>query len=158
MGHMTTTSPTPLTKNSTIIVGLDGSEHSANALRWAANYAKVTGARLHAISAWHFPDTYGWSGPLPAEYNPEGDAKTILDEEIETVLGSEPGVEVIATTRQGHPAEVLAEASREASLLVVGCRGRGEFAGMLLGSVSRYLTAHAHCPVVVVRDGTDAAR
>jgi nucleotide-binding universal stress UspA family protein len=55
---------------------------------------------------------------------------------------------------EGHPAPLLVEASRGAALLVVGSRGHGEFAGMLLGSVSEHCVSNAHSPVVVVRDGT----
>ena len=139
-----------------IVVGLDGSKRSKEALRWAADYARLTGTKLHAIAAWYVPGTYGWAA-LPSDWTPEIDAKKMVEAELAEVLGSDPGVEVSTAVEQGHPAQVLAEASKHASLIVVGSRGRGEFAGMLLGSVSRFLTSHAHCPVVIIRDDVEVA-
>ena len=76
---------------------------------------------------------------------------------MDDVLGSDRKMKVTLTVTEGHPGMVLSTASRGAELLVVGSRGHGAFAGMLLGSVSEYCAAHAACPVVVVRDGDDQA-
>lgn len=126
-----------------VVVGVDGSSSSKSALVWGARQARLTHVPLLIVTCWHFRTSYGWPGP-----------KVMLEEIVEEVLGSQPGVELRMSVQEGHPAPVLTEQSKSASLLVVGSRGRGEFAGMLLGSVSAFLTTHAHCPVVVVRDGT----
>ena len=76
----------------------------------------------------------------------------MLDGALETFRAAHSGVPVQPVAVQGHPAPVLVEASRGADLLVVGSRGHGEFAGMLLGSVSQYCVTQAHCPVLVFRD------
>jgi nucleotide-binding universal stress UspA family protein len=70
------------------------------------------------------------------------------------VLGDISTRDVTVQVLEGHPALQLTEASRHASLLVVGCRGHGEFAGMLIGSVSGFVSTHSHCPVVVIRGET----
>jgi nucleotide-binding universal stress UspA family protein len=70
---------------------------------------------------------------------------------IGQVMGEHPGISVQATIVEGRPAMVLVEASERADLLVVGSRGHGEFAGMLLGSVSEHCVTNAHCPVLVLR-------
>ncbi len=134
-----------------IVVGIDGSASSKAALRWAAQYAKLTGLPIAAVTVWSFPVSWGWSPPWPQEFSPEQNARAVLEETISEVLGAGPGVAVEILVLEGHPAPVLVEQSRSAELLVVGSRGHGEFFGMLLGSVSEFLTAHAHCPVVVVR-------
>jgi nucleotide-binding universal stress UspA family protein len=82
---------------------------------------------------------------------PRTDALSLLDELVAGLAGQAAGVEVRTSVEEGHPAEVLIERSKEADLLVVGSRGHGGFAGMLLGSVSHHLVAHASCPVVVLR-------
>lgn len=135
-----------------VVVGVDGSPSSKAALAWAARFATMADVPLTVIAAWRYPPNYGWSPPFPEEWNPETDARTMLDHEVKEVLGSEPGITLTTLVLEGPPAQVLTESSSAASLIVVGSRGRGEFAGMLLGSVSEFLTAHAHCPVVVVRD------
>lgn len=139
-----------------VLVGVDGSTQSKKALAWAVQYARVTGAPLTALLAWHLPTDYGWSIPLPENWSPEADARAMLEQDVKEVLGTEPGASLTMTVVEGNPARVLTDASSAASLLVVGSRGRGQFAGMLLGSVSEFLVTHAHCPVVVVRDGTEA--
>lgn len=138
-----------------VVVGIDGSERSKSALRWAAQYARVAGMPLHVLVAWHMPPSYGWAPAVPEDWNPETDATSLLEAEITEVLGADPGVDVRRSVVEGHPAQVLTDESKSASVVVVGSRGRGEFAGMLLGSVSAFVTTHAHCPVVVVRDGTE---
>lgn len=140
-----------------VLVGVDGSEPSQAALRWAAHYAERTGQPLHVVLAWHVPTDYGWSLPPPGDWNPEADASATLEREVAEVLGPDAGDEVTLTTIEGPAAQVLIEESRKASVVVVASRGHGQLAGMLLGSVSGHLTAHAHCPVVVVRDEGPAA-
>ncbi len=76
-------------------------------------------------------------------------AETMLDK----VAADHPEVTIDLTVEEGHPAPVLVTASKGASLLVVGSRGHGEFAGMLIGSVSEHCVTNAHCPVLVLRDG-----
>ena len=99
--------------------------------------------------------TFGWSPPLPEGFDPATDMTVALARAVAEVLGPDPGIEVSSEIIEGHPQVVLTEQSRNASLIVVGCRGHGEFAGMLLGSVSEFLTTHAHCPVVVIRERED---
>jgi hypothetical protein len=76
-------------------------------------------------------------------------------ESSKEVSGLEPEVPVRPLVTEGHAAEVLLRASKGADLLVVGSRGHGGFASAMLGSVSLYCVLHAHCPVVVVRDGRE---
>lgn len=138
-----------------VVVGVDGSAPSKEALSWAARYARLAGEPLHVLVAWRLPPSYGWEGPYPADWDPEAEAKAAGESAVREVLGGEERSTFSLEVVEGHPARVLTDASKRAVLVVVGSRGRGEFAGMLLGSVSEFLTAHAHCPVVVVRDGAE---
>ena len=137
-----------------IVVGVDGSDASLDALRWADQQARVTGNTLHVITTWEFPSSYGYAVVWSGEVSLEDDARRTLKESIEKVIdaGSRESV-MITSVIEGHPGPVLCKASTTASLLVVGSRGHGEFAGMLLGSVSEFLTTHSECPVVIVRYG-----
>jgi nucleotide-binding universal stress UspA family protein len=134
-----------------IVVGVDGSEESREALRWAAHQAKLTGASLKAVTAWEIPTMVGWAPVFPVDYDPESLAGRILDEAILAVLGSHPDVTVERVVTEGHPAPLLIAAAAGADLLVVGSRGHGEFAGMLIGSVSEHLVSRSPCAIVVVR-------
>ena len=134
-----------------VLVGLDGSPPSRRALEWAAAQAELMGATLWVISTWEWPTAYGWSMPIPSDYDPTRETTHVMDEVLAPVRAAHTGLVIRADALEGHPAPVLVEASRDADLLVVGCRGHGEFAGMLLGSVSEHCAAHAHCPVVIVR-------
>jgi nucleotide-binding universal stress UspA family protein len=138
-----------------IVVGVDGSPPSCEALRWAARQAKLTGASLQVITCWEFPVSYGWAPPYPADFDPAEDARRTLEVTVAEVLGKDPGLAIEMTVAQGHPAPVLLNAGRGASLLVVGSRGHGGFTGMLLGSVSEHCVTHAPCPVTVVRGAGD---
>ena len=146
---MTSTEAAP---RHTIVVGVDGSESSNGALRWAAQQAMRTDAALEVMMTWEWPSSYGWSFPLPAEYDPAADAQRLLDGVIAELRESHPNLDIRARVVEGHPAPTLVEASRGADLLVVGSRGHGEFAGMLLGSVSEHCVTNAHCPVLVFRE------
>jgi len=132
-----------------VVVGVDGSPASKDALRWALRYARVTGTTVRAVTAWHYPYSFAWMA-LP-EVDLEGGTQRALKETIDEVAAAYPDVAVNPEVVEGVPPSVLITAARDAELLVVGSRGHGAFAGMLLGSVSQHCVHHATCPVVVVR-------
>jgi len=135
-----------------IVVGIDGSDESKDALRWALRLAPTVGSRIDVVTAWHMPVNYGWSA-IPPDWQPDKAAEELLNESLTDVLGTELPTGLHTHVAEGYPARVLIEAAKGADLLVVGSRGHGGFAGLLLGSVSRYCAEHASCPVLVVRDG-----
>ena len=140
-----------------IVVGVDGSESSLAALRWAVRQAELTGAPLEIVSAWEWPVSFlGWETPLPDDYDPADEARRQLDKAVSAVLTPGDAIEVRRSVIEGHPAPVLEALSTTADLVVVGNHGHGEFAGMLLGSVSEHGVTHCHCPVAVIR-GTSKA-
>jgi nucleotide-binding universal stress UspA family protein len=142
----------PAEQRPTIVVGVDGSGSSRQALLWAARQAGLTGARLRAVMSWHLPST-AYMMPLPDGLDMQKATAEELDRTLHETLGDNPGIPVTTVVVEGHPALVLLDAAKDADLLVVGSRGHGAFAGMLLGSVSEHCVTHAHCPVVVIRDG-----
>ncbi|MFE7524554.1 universal stress protein [Kitasatospora sp. NPDC057542] len=148
-----------MSANPRIVVGVDGSPASEQALRWAIDYARAVGGTVHAIAAWEYPAFYGWAGqgvPTVETFNPEEIAGKTLSEAITKVAGDDAGVRITESVMPGNAARALLEAAKGAALIVVGSRGLGGFTGVLLGSVSRHLTEHAPCPVVVVREGQTA--
>ena len=132
-----------------IVVGVDGSGQSKAALRWAARFLAITGGRIDAVIAWHPPASFGWSY-VPGDWNPEKDAEKVLSRAVDEVFGADRPLGMQLIVREGNPAKVLLDASRDADLLVVGSRGHGGFAGLLLGSVSAHCAEHATLPVLVV--------
>jgi nucleotide-binding universal stress UspA family protein len=138
--------PDPSTR---IVVGVDGSEESNQALRWAVWLGTALHAPIEAVSAWEFGSVYGLAGPSLA-WNPEANAKQVLDDTLDEVFGSQRPADLVLTTVEGQVAHVLRDASKGALMLLVGSRGRGELAALLLGSVSAEVGSHAHCPVLVV--------
>ncbi len=141
-----------------VVVGVDGSEPSKHALRWAHFLALATGTTLEAVMCWHpFTDWgatgAGWAA-MPADWNPEQDASKILTATVDEVFGEQSPPGLLTTVLEGNPAKVLLEVSAGARMLVVGSRGHGGFAGLLLGSVSATCTEHATCPVLVVHGTT----
>jgi nucleotide-binding universal stress UspA family protein len=149
-----------MTPERRIVVGVDGSDASVAALRWAVQQAISTGATLEVICAWESPNTpeltplFGVPSvthqPATSELARDS-AQHRLDQVIDATIGAEGEVQVAARVIEGHPAPVLVQAAQGAILLVVGSSGHGAFVGMLLGSVTSHVTAHAPCPVVVVR-------
>ena len=136
-----------------IVVGIDGSAGSLAALDWAVRQAESTGSTLEAVTSWEWPSSYGMAfSYVPSNYDPAVDAQKILDDALEPVRRAHPDLTIKPVVVEGHPAPVLVEESRGADLLVVGSRGHGEFAGMLIGSVSEHCVTNAHCPVLVLRD------
>lgn len=141
-----------------IVVGVDGSEASKDALAWAARQARMAGSRLEVVMAWHIPGFAFGPGMLaPTSYDFAPAAESTLEETVNKVLGDDSDVEVSLVVVEGPPALRLLETAAGADLLVVGSRGRGAFAGLLLGSVSDHCVAHASCPVVVVGHTSDPA-
>jgi nucleotide-binding universal stress UspA family protein len=132
-----------------IVVGVDGSEPSNEALRWAADYAGLTGASIQAVISWNYPANWGIGGAV-LDWSPEADARRVLAETVARVLGTDFPVGVNQVVREGNAAKVLLDETKDAQLLVVGSRGHGGFAGLLLGSVSSNCAEHAECPVLVI--------
>ncbi len=134
-----------------IVVGIDGSRPSLDALSWAARQADLTDSTLEIVMTWEWPGSAGWAVPIPADFDPEEDVRRALESAVATVRTEHPNLSIDPRVIGGHPAPILIEASKGADLLVVGCRGHGEFVGMLIGSVSEYCATNAHCPVLVHR-------
>lgn len=139
--------------NNRIVVGVDGSNSSSAALEWAGRQAELTGSVLELVTAWEWPTTYGAPFTFTPEWNPAADAEQVIESAVKEVREAHRDIEIRTTVQQGHPAPVLVKASQGADLLVVGCRGHGEFVGMLLGSVSEHCVTNAKCPVLVLRGG-----
>ena len=139
-----------------VVVGVDGSDCSRRALQWAVEEAGQRGAEVVAVMAWtpaRPPIASPEGPPVPWDHlaEPEKEAKFLLEHVIAEELGGSPAAKVTATVKEGHPAKILTDLSRDADLLVVGTRGHGGFVGLLLGSVSQHVSAHAPCSVVVIR-------
>ena len=136
---------------STIVVGVDGSAGSIDALRFAIEEAQVINATVKAVAAWHVPPAaygIGWSVPIEDEsWRLAAEAK--LTKALEEVDAANCGVTVTPELVRGQPADALCEAAEGAALLVVGSRGLGGFRGLLLGSVSQQCAHHAPCPIVI---------
>jgi nucleotide-binding universal stress UspA family protein len=136
---------------SRIVVGVDGSPGSKEALRWAVRQAKLTGVALDAVIAWQYPAFFGWApvGPDGADFAKI--AKATLNGALTDVLGPDWPGWLYTQVIEGYPAEALVRAADGADLLVVGCRGYNALADALLGSVSTYCVHHAGVPVTVIR-------
>jgi len=137
----------------TIVVGVDGSEGARAALAFAAREAALRGATLRVVTAWELPYSAFSGGLMPplnlAEVAREN-AEKVARAAAEEAEALEPEISVEHLAVQGQPAEVLVGESRDAAVAVVGMRGHGGFASLLLGSVSQQVVHHAACPVVVV--------
>jgi nucleotide-binding universal stress UspA family protein len=135
-----------------IVVGVDGSETGRKALGWAAEEARLRGAVLEVVHAWHIPYAGGYpyaQGTLDSGTVEEG-AQATLDLEVDSVDQASLAHPVKRTLSADGAASALLDASKGADLVVVGSRGRGGFTGLLLGSVGHQVAHHATCPAVVV--------
>lgn len=134
----------------TVVVGIDGSTASRDALRWAVWHAEQVDGRITTLMAWDYPMIYNWEAP--ASQDVASETATALRTVIEEVAG-DTSVPIRREVAQGHPARALLDTATEsrADLLVVGNRGHGGLTEALLGSVSQHCVHHAPCPVVVVR-------
>lgn len=137
-----------------IVVGVDGSPESVDALRYAAQFAQFSGATIDAVIAWQYPYPIGWAMP---EWDPREEARKVIIAAAEEAFGEHRPAGTNLLVREGNAAKVLLESSAGAQLLVVGSRGRGGFAGLRLGSVSAHCAEHATCPVLVLHGEKAAA-
>lgn len=131
-----------------VLVGADSSPHSAAALRWALREAAAHSGEVVALFAWQMPLI-----AVPGGYSKD-EVEQAARKMLLTAVASaapDPRVPLRPVIAEGDPTECLIEASKEADLLVVGIRGRSPFAGLMLGSVSQACSAHAACPVVLVK-------
>jgi nucleotide-binding universal stress UspA family protein len=133
-----------------VVVGVDGSEPGAVALLYAVEAAASLGTSVLAIRAWSHDridpfvlDLLGWHGV-------EDDERSQLERSVQPARAAHPDVTIGTDLVRGHPAQVLLDAALSARLLVVGSRGNGGLAGLLLGSISRTVLHHVHCPVAVL--------
>jgi nucleotide-binding universal stress UspA family protein len=140
-----------------IIVGVDHSAGAEEALRFAFEEAQLRRSTLRAVHAWQFgyigaPSLEGSVPVLGAELDEHRSAAgAVLDAMVREAIPEAGDVEIERRVIEGAAAAVLVEESRGADLLVVGSRGHGGFAQLLLGSVSQQCAHHAECPVVIVR-------
>jgi nucleotide-binding universal stress UspA family protein len=126
-----------------IVVGFDGSEGSRRALTWAADQARQRGVKLLIVRAW-----------TPGEFGTDEEQAQIaqkgLDDEVERFFDGGPAPDFSTLAEEGHTVKVLLRHAADADMLVVGSRGRGGFAGLILGSVSHQVATHEGAPVVVI--------
>ena len=148
-------------KPDVVVAGTDGSDPAFRAVEWAAREAGLRGAKLRIVSVPALLPRMSWRN------GPEGTPETVADMIIKShehalawaagrVAEVDPRLDVETALLPGEPAPALAEAADGASMLVVGSRGGGGFAALLLGSVSRYVATRTDCPVVVVREENTA--
>jgi nucleotide-binding universal stress UspA family protein len=149
-----------------IVVGVDGSEGSDKALRWALAEAKLRGVSVRALSVYeplHVPAAAPLAGGAgvftPSDLQADVErlrsasaatAERVLDDALDRMGEATAGIEIESDAVEGSPAEALIDAGRSAELLVLGSRGRGGFVGLLLGSVSQQCAQHPPCPVVIL--------
>jgi len=138
-----------------ITVGIDGSAHSTRALEWAIKEAAIRHAPVTVLTV-HTVPMSGWTGnpiTLPQDAEDQEKAQRAAEEmtlkATSQLNGAQPS-SVTVRAISGFPVQELIEASRTAGLMVVGSRGAGGFARLMIGSVSSQVVHHAHCPVVVV--------
>ncbi|HEY8453067.1 MAG: universal stress protein [Micromonosporaceae bacterium] len=136
------------------VVGVDGTEASVRAVRWALEYARATGAVVEAVHAWEPPSQFGIPLAVLPRVNRAAAAEQLIAAVVDRAAGGEPGVAVERRPVRGEPGPALVDRSRHADLLVVGSHGLPGLLGTMTGSVSLYCVDHATCPVVVVKATT----
>jgi nucleotide-binding universal stress UspA family protein len=142
-----------------IVVGVDGSDESQEALRWALEEARLRSASVRAVYAWRDPHVPTPGFGLPEDFDFDSlrsQAEAFLTGVVREAVGESSDVPITEVTAEGSAGRVLVQAAEGADLLVVGSRGHGGFTGLLLGSVSQQCAPYATCPVVIVR-GTETS-
>jgi len=134
-----------------IVVGVDGSHESRQALRWGGWLAAGADAWLEVVGVWQYPAASNWgTSGVPMNWSPEQDMEKVLTEAVDAAFGDQRPPRLRLMAVEGHPVPALLERSRGALAVVVGSRGHGGFGGMLIGAVSAKVAEHASCPVLVV--------
>jgi len=135
-----------------VVVGVDGSEGAASALDYAIQEASVHGHLLRIVSAWEIPPSVLANVVAGTSFYEEFEknAVVVAREAAERVAELAPEIEHEEVVDEGQAAKVLLAHAEDADLLVVGRRGYGTFREMLLGSISRQVTVHAKCPLLIV--------
>lgn len=138
-----------------IVVGHDGSRHADQALLWAADWARRLHCGLHVVRTWVLssaPRPASWSpGYVPPMSDFEEAVRQALEQDVQALElpgGTPPSV--TCHVLHGTPPRRLVEVSSHAELLVLSSRGRGGFAGLVMGSTTDQVVRHAHCPVAVI--------
>lgn len=132
-----------------IVVGLDGSESALEALRWAGRIGVAIGVNIDVVACWEHPQVGSDDLPAPT-YRNGSQTRQVAAKWVDEVFGGARPEGLRLLVRQGEPERVLTQAATGAEMLVVGSRGRGAFASIVLGSVSIYCAEHARCPVVII--------
>jgi nucleotide-binding universal stress UspA family protein len=146
-----------------IVVGIDGSDASKDALRWAVEDARARGAEVVALHAYEVPVLTTDAVPTPPVDLPgltaevHDDAQQFVTKVVDEVVGNSVSVDVAPIAVEDSPAKALLDAARDADLLVVGSHGHG-LSGLFLGSVSLECAQHAACPVVIFRGSAQDER
>lgn len=144
-----------MAKEDIVVVAVDGSEASNNAVRWAANTAMKRGIPLRIASSYTVPQFLYAEGMVPPkELFDDLQAETLEKIEAARAVAHEvaPDIKIGHTIAEGSPIDMLLEMSHDVTMVVMGSRGMGGLSGMVMGSVSASVVSHASCPVVVVRE------
>lgn len=144
-----------MAKEDIVVVAVDGSDASKNAVRWAANTAMKRGIPLRLASSYTMPQFLYAEGMVPPkELFEDLQAETLEKIEEARALAHEvaPEIKIGHTVAEGSPIDMLLEMSHDVTMIVMGSRGMGGLSGMVMGSVSASVVSHANCPVVVVRE------
>jgi nucleotide-binding universal stress UspA family protein len=139
-----------------IVVGIDGSEGAARALRFAAGEAVLRNTDLRIVAVWSVPAAYYASEAMAPDIpldEFERSMRSAAERQIDECLAEHPELKMHLIVIEGTPSQVLVEKSEHADMLVVGSRGLGGFRGLMLGSVGQQCAHHASCPVVIVPHG-----
>ena len=136
-----------------IVVGVDGSPASLKAVLWAAHEAKLRNSEIEILHSWSMPFVADPLAMMPMMFPVEemvSEADKIVSAAAAIITGVDSKIQVATRIERGAASEYLIAAGKSADLLVVGSRGHGGFAGLLLGSVAQQVANHATCPVVIV--------
>ncbi|AIT62052.1 universal stress protein [Corynebacterium doosanense] len=147
-----------MAKEDIVVVAVDGSAASNNAVRWAANTAMKRGLPLRLATSYTMPQYLYAEGMVP----PDELFSDLQSESMEKIEAARaiahdvaPEILIGHTVAEGSPIDLLLEMSSDVTMLVLGSRGLGGLSGMVMGSVSAAVVSHAHCPVVVVRENNN---
>jgi nucleotide-binding universal stress UspA family protein len=134
-----------------VVVGIDGSDESATALRWAVGYARRIDAVVRAVAVWHQPLQFGMAAvPPPPRQAFEAEAGHWLTAALPSLRPDEAGAPIQTRTAEGDPSSILVEQAADAEVLVLGNHGRGAVSSALVGSVAQRCVQRCGCPVVLV--------